>query len=355
MRDLLFDHLRSLTTEHGVFEHCLGRTPRVEHGFCADDAARALIAVCRSQHQLTDELHEVADVCLALLEQASLGGGRFRNRRAADGSWLDEGESDDAMGRTVWALGTAMSLSQHRGIAARATELFADAVAFRSPWPRATAFAAVGAAQAMQHPTLAGAAAGLLRDAARSLPRARTAPEWPWPEERLTYANAILPEALITVGCALGRTDLRHEGLLMLRWLLARETSPNGWLSTTAAGGHGLGDPRPAFDQQPIEAATLADACAAALGLTGDKLFADGVARCAGWFLGENDLGVTMFDVGSGAAFDGLTMEGPNTNCGAESAIAFITTMQHADRLASPFVTQWGAGRGGSAVREGLR
>ncbi len=355
MRDVLFDHLRSLTTEHGVFEHCRGRTPRIEHGYCADDAARALIAVCRSPQQRSDELHEVADVCLSLLEQASLGGGRFRNRRAADGSWLDGGESDDAMGRTVWALGTAVNLSRHRDIASRAADLLADAIAFRSSWPRATAFAVVGAAQALQHPTLAAASAALLRDAAKTLPRAQTAPHWPWPEERLTYANAILPEAMISLGCALGRTDLRHDGLVVLRWLLAHETSPNGWLSTTATGGHGPGDPRPAFDQQPIEAASLADACALALGLTGDKLYADGVARCAGWFLGENDLGVMMFDVDSGAAFDGLTAHGPNTNCGAESAIAFITTMQHADRLASPYVSRLGEDRGASTARQGLR
>ena len=87
--------------------------------------------------------------------------------------------------------------------------------------------------------------------------------QWPWPEPRLTYANATLPEAMIAAGSALDRPVLLQHGLDLLDWLLARETQ-QGHLSVTPVGGSGPDDEGPGFDQQPIEVAALADACARA-------------------------------------------------------------------------------------------
>ena len=51
------------------------------------------------------------------------------------------------------------------------------------------------------------------------------------------------------------------------------------------------------FDQQPIEVAAMADACARAYAVTGDSTWRDGVElRSVGWFLGANDVGVPMCD-----------------------------------------------------------
>ena len=44
----------------------------------------------------------------------------------------------------------------------------------------------------------------------------------------------------------------------------------------------------------------------------------------------ENDIGVPMWDPATGGGYDGLTLHGPNLNQGAESTLAFISTMQHA-------------------------
>ena len=85
---------------------------------------------------------------------------------------------------------------------------------------------------------------------------------WPWPEPRLSYANAALPEAMIAAGVALDRAQLREQGLDLLAWLLEHETV-DGHLSPTPMQGSAPGDPRPAFDQSPSEASALADACAA--------------------------------------------------------------------------------------------
>ena len=152
---------------------------------------------------------------------------------------------------------------------------------------------------------------------------------WIWPEERLTYANATLPEAMIAAGSALERPLLTAHGLELLEWLLARETR-EGHLSVTPAGGSGPDDEGPGFDQQPIEVAALADACARAETVDGDRQWVSGITAAANWFLGDNDNGVVMWDPGTGGAFDGLEETSANLNQGTESTLALISTLQHA-------------------------
>jgi len=70
------------------------------------------------------------------------------------------------------------------------------------------AFAALGAAAVLEvHPTNA-AARSLLVDVADTLLVARDDPAWPWPEVRLYYANALLPDAMVAVGVSLERPEL---------------------------------------------------------------------------------------------------------------------------------------------------
>ena len=100
---------------------------------------------------------------------------------------------------------------------------------------------------------------------------------------------------MIAAGVALGCESLVDEGLDLLAWLLGHETN-DGHLSVTPVGGSGPGDTRPAFDQQPIEVAALADACARAAALTSSDRWADGVASAVAWFLGDNDARAPMWD-----------------------------------------------------------
>jgi hypothetical protein len=103
----------------------------------------------------------------------------------------------------------------------------------------------------------------------------------------------------------------------------------------TPAGGWAAGEPRPGFDQQAIEVATLADACARAFDLTGERRWADAVVLAGGWFTGLNDIGVALYDERTGGCCDGLEAHGRNENQGAESTLALISTMQQVDRLAA--------------------
>jgi hypothetical protein len=115
--------------------------------------------------------------------------------------------------------------------------------------------------------------------------------DWPWPEARLAYDNARLPEARIAAGAVLGDAQLLTDGLHLLDWLVEVETRGDVF-SFTGQWGWGPGDARPGFDQQPIEAGAMADACARAYDVTGDERWVDVCLRAAEWFLGRNDTGV---------------------------------------------------------------
>ena len=102
-------------------------------------------------------------------------------------------------------------------------------------------------------------AASLLHDAADVLSSAPEPTHWLWPEARLTYANAVIPDALMAAGHAIDESQLVHYGLDLLSWLVTHE-SLEDHLSVTPSGGRAPNDTKPAFDQQPIEVSTIADA-----------------------------------------------------------------------------------------------
>jgi hypothetical protein len=328
-----FSHLISMTNEWGTFEHALFSDPRPEHGFCTDDMARVLVVATREPHP-DSAVRELAALSLNFVLRALDAEGKCRNRMNRYGSWEDVGTLDDCWGRSIWGLGSALSYSTDSVVREMSTRGLTRAMTQRSLWPRAMAFAALGAASVLGVDPDNACAYHLLSDAADGMTGFTDRPGWLWPESRLTYANAVLPEAMIAAGSALGRSDLERRGLDLLEWLVARETR-HGHLSVTPVGGSDSEDPIPGFDQQPIEAAALADACARALAVDGDQQWALGLAAATDWFLGRNDAGVLMWDPQTGGGFDGLQPSGANLNQGAESTLAFLSTMQHARRSAS--------------------
>jgi hypothetical protein len=324
-------HLARLTDDTGLFEHALGAVPRRTDGWCTDDNGRGLAVVSRSQEP---EAERLAATYLSFLAHAHEGGGRFRLRLAYDRRWTADPASDDANARALFGLAVAWA----RGSASlrwTAGKLFGEAAAFRSEHPRAMAHAAIGAAELVaadpDHPE----AWQILTDAARTLPRPSADEVWSWPAPRLTYGNALLPEALIATGEALGDDVLLADGLRLLEWLL-EEGSLGDHFSFAPTGGRGPGDPRPAFDQQPIEAATVAGACARAHEVTGDPVWLSWLDRAVSWVCGVNDAGVALLDITTGGGYDGLIPGGVNRNEGAESTLAVLTVLQIAHDLLPP-------------------
>lgn len=321
----VFDHLRRLTDSIGLHEHALGDVPRPEHGYCVDDAARALVLTCRAADPALDGLiRRYLDVVLSAIAPD----GRCHNRLGTDGQWQDDPDLGDWWGRAVWALGVAAA---HGPLWAREQALagFNQLAHQRSPWVRSMAYTCLGAAElintAPQARWLLVAAVSAVRSA-EAVRSPASAAEWAWPEPRLRYDNARLPEALLAAGSALNRPELVQAGLDQLRFLLAVETT-GGRLSVTPVGGRGPGEHGPAFDQQPIEVAGVADACGRAWRLTGDPNWLAGLRLAWAWFEGNNDAEIAMYDPDTGAGYDGLHPDGRNVNCGAESTIAALSTL----------------------------
>ena len=329
----VFDHLLRLTDRRGTFEHARLTEPLPEHGYCTDDVARVLVVATRDPGP-DRALNGLAGLALRFLNDAQAPSGGCRNRMDSNGSWTDEPALEDAWGRCVWGLGTAAAHSNVAWARQTAIVQFERAAQGRSPWPRAMAFAALGAAEFLAYDPGHGPARALITDYAASVAAPNADAEWPWPEPRLAYANAVLPEAMIAAGTALDDATLCQRGLDLLAWLLALETA-EGHLSPTPVGGRGPGDVRPGFDQQPVEVSTLADACTRAAAIDANPIWRDGVSAAAAWFLGDNDAGEPMWDPHTGGGYDGLHADGVNSNQGAESTLAVISTLQQTRRLST--------------------
>jgi hypothetical protein len=322
-----------MSDARGTFEHALLADPRPEHGYCTDDMARLLVVATR-QPEVDATAEHLAHLSVAFLAQALGPDGGFRNRMDQHGAWEDRPAREDAWGRSIWGLGSAVAHSHSAAVRRTAAELFVRAARGRSVWPRSMAFAALGAAELLAVRPDHAEARALLVDAADAMAAPVADLAWPWPEERLRYANAVVPEAMIAAGVTLGRPALRTQGLHLLAWLLDHETA-EGHLSVTPVGGAGRGDVPPGFDQQPIEVAALADACARAAAVdAGDShRWAEGVRAAVAWFLGDNDTHAVMGDAATGGGFDGLESHGVNLNQGTESTLALISTLQHGRRF----------------------
>jgi hypothetical protein len=196
------------------------------------------------------------------------------------------------------------------------------------------AYAALGAAEVLRADPRHAAARRLLADAVAVIGPLGADGNWPWPEPRLRYGSGALAEALIRAGDLLSESHVLNQGLQMLSFLMDTEVR-DGHLSVTPVGGRGGGDVGPGFDQQPIEVAAIADACAAGYAVTADDELLRGVRLAWSWFRGNNDGGVVMFDPSTGAGFDGLERTGRNENRGAESTLALLSTVQLARQFSA--------------------
>jgi hypothetical protein len=325
-----YDHLLSLTDGQGVFEHCSGRTPRIEHGYCVDDVARAWIVAERGIPHDPD-LDFVADTCSRFLAEATTEQGTVRNRRDVQGRWHGPANTADHWGRALWAWGSVLAETTDSTRREAAENGWQRAARQRSPFVRAMAFAGLGAGEVLRVRPYDSLAISLLVDAASMIPPIRSA-TWPWPEPRLTYANPVIPQVLMLAGHHTNDPELTQRGVDSLTWLTAVQKRGQH-LSVIPNSGWAYPQPLPDFDQQPIEVAALVEAALVAHQVTGDPIWQEVMTAGVTWFLGDNDTGAAMADPTDGAGFDGLTWTGHNLNAGAESTLAYLSVMQRARQV----------------------
>lgn len=315
-----YDHLLSLTDDTGVLEHSRYGVPRRNHGYTTDDVARALIVFTRAPD---DVASPVVPVLLSFLLDAIGSDGLVRNRLQYDRRWRDAPHTGDHHGRAIWALGVAASSVLRPDWREPAWAAFHDIRPPEGGHLRPYALAALGAADIWEENPGDPAASTIFDRAIERL----TVSSGSWHEPRLSYGNGRLPHALLRMGQVLDRRDLVDLGLDRLTWLVEVETSGSHY-SFTPVGGWSPGEPRPGFDQQPLEAAAMAGAVSTAWALTESPRWERALLRAVRWLLGDNDIGRPLLDPATGACRDGLTSDGVNENRGAESTIAAISVLQ---------------------------
>ena len=319
---LNFSHLISMSNSRGLFEHANFDKPRKEHGYCVDDVARAVILLERSETE-EPQLRDLLRIYFEFILAAQSRNGHFKNRCNVSGIWTTPAQMGDHWGHALWALGTIAHRENDRAMAETALNKFELSAHHRTHHLRPLIYASFGAAEILTFNPDHIPSQKLLRDTLKSIPRSADN-EWPWPEERLTYGNAAIPEFLMLAGHHLHDAKLLSQGLTLLKWLVDVETREDHFSVTPTNGWH-TGELRPGFDQQPIELAAMVDACATAFELTNDPEWLNVLKRGSDWFEGFNDLQVQMYEPMTGAGFDGLNPFWRNENQGAESTLSYLS------------------------------
>jgi len=321
----VIDHLARLTDDAGVFEHAIGLNPRRSSGYTTDDVARALVVAVRWPTPKLQPLKSMIDVYLAFLHDAITSSGTIRNRLSFDRRWQSE-LSADAHGRAIWGLAIAATESSEARVRRAALAALARLSPPRDVSLRPGVYAALGAATLVSRFPGDGLAIQIIESVSASLPAIGT-DGWIWPEPRLTYDNARVPECYLALAQVTGCDRLHRDGLRLLEWLAATELHGDHF-SFTPVGGRGPGDESPLFDQQPLEATAMADACLRAWHVTSDPRWLALANVAIAWFGGLNDARTPIYDPQTGAGHDGLTASGINANAGAESIISSLWALE---------------------------
>ncbi|MBU0760044.1 MAG: glycosyltransferase family 4 protein [Candidatus Omnitrophica bacterium] len=335
--DIKLDYLVRMTDSIGIFQHATFNVPNFSEGYCTDDNARALILTVLLENLGTInplKINDLASRYLGFVRYAwdpSIG--RFRNFLTFQRNWKEEVPSEDCHGRALWAIGTCIGQSKNEGFTQMSVEFFekalAPSVSFTSP--RAWAFILLGIHEYLQRfhgDRLARNCLQTLATRLHDLYKANSDAEWRWFESSLTYCDAKLPHALLLSGHDLNNEEMLKAGIEALKWLAKIQTSTRGHFQPVGTDGeYHRGGVKPVFDQQPIEAYATVSACLEAYRVTKDKMWYEKALNAFQWFLGSNDLGISLYDPVAGGCCDGLHINRVNCNQGAESTLSFLLSL----------------------------
>jgi glycosyltransferase involved in cell wall biosynthesis len=335
-------HFLSMCDDTGLFQHAVHSVPDRLHGYCVDDNARALLLACALNNPGEQRLPEILTARFAAFIQHAWNPDtqRFRNFMGFNRCWLESSGSEDSHGRTLWALGvcalTDASSSRRTWAAALFCEAMRSVESFSSP--RAWAFTLLGLdayCAALPDDALAARLRSVLAERLLLILRTVETNDWVWFEEGLAYDNARLPQALILTGLSTKTPTYVESGLRSLRWLVTQQTTAGGQFRPVGTEGFGETRRRPrAFDQQPLEATATISACFAAWRATHDSEWNVEAARVFAWFLGSNDLSVSLVDLETGSCRDGLHPDRPNENRGGESVVSYLLGLSEIRQIA---------------------
>ena len=239
----------------------------------------------------------------------------------------------DANGRAIWALGYLISMSDFMPIAmatdAEETLQIALLHIHNTYSTRAMAFIIKGL-YFRNLKIRSDHSLYLIKKLANRLVqmyRHEAEPEWQWFESYLTYANSILPEALLCAWLATGAVIYKEIAKSSFDFLLSKIFTKNSikvisnknWLkkgeqtSNAAIGG-----------EQPIDVAYTILMLNRFHDVYNDKEYKHKMEIAFNWFLGNNHLNRIIYNPCTGGCYDGLEENDVNLNQGAESTVSYL-------------------------------
>jgi len=356
---LKLNHIKKLTTDTGMLQFSNFSEPDISSGYTLDDNVRALIVVVTYLNQTRDQqVIRLAEIYLKFIEGIQRPDGKFDNFKNFEGELTPQNSQvnlEDSNGRAMWSLG--MTIANHHvlpdHLIVRAEKCWDKAFHFIDSItsPRAIAYIIKGLYQYHTvYPTLQiECKIKELADTLLSHYHINSSDNWYWFEDYMTYANNVLPEAMMYSYLVTNDERYKEIAIVTFDFLLShyfmkgelKVISNNGWFKKE--------NERAFYGEQPIEVVTTIVALDLFYEVTRNIKYKDQLDVAFSWFLGNNHLKQIMYNPVNGASYDGLEDKQININQGAESTLCFFKAQmimkKYADRVKTgniviePFIT----------------
>lgn len=331
------EHLKKLTTEFGIIQFAKSNQPDMDSGYTLDDNARALIALCM-HYELTGDEGDVNYIrtYLDFIKHCLQPEGYLLNYVDSEQRFTEQNSAAnlaDANGRAIWALGYLISrsallpaklIATAEGVMQRALH---RAEMMHST--RAMAFAIKGLYYYNREKKSPQNSALLKTLANRLVQMYRHEAEqsWQWYESYLTYANSILPEAMLCAWLETGDSIYKETAKASFDFLLSRTFNERGIKVISNKGWLHKGQeavPIAIGGEQPIDVAYSILALSRFYNEFKDEDYLRKMEIAFNWFLGDNHLHQIIYNPCTGGCYDGLEETYMNLNQGAESTLSYL-------------------------------
>ncbi|GAA4884217.1 glycosyltransferase family 4 protein [Flaviramulus aquimarinus] len=343
------NHIKKLTTNHGILQFSNFSQPDPNSGYTLDDNARALINMVMyySLYRKRSVLKYV-HIYLSFMERIQRKSGWFDNYMDYELQLTKKNKTinlEDANGRAVWSLGYVIS---HKDIlppalitrAKRCWDNIQDKIEGISS-PRAMAYTIKGLYHYFSEYSDNHIKIQIINFANKLLEhyKVNSEDEWQWYENYMTYANNILPEAMMYSYLVTNNKDYKKIALITFDFLLSqyfmkrqiKVISNRGWFKKK--------NEREFYGEQPIEVVTTIIALDLFYDVTKKRAYKNQLELAFSWFLGNNHLHQIMYNPENGASYDGLEDVHVNINQGAESTLCFFKAQMIMDKYARKMTT----------------
>ena len=330
MPDFNFKHLSNLTDQTGIIQHALFAMPNRKEGYCIDDNARALLfAVWACKQNKKDQIsHDLLLVYLSFIHYMQSEDGYFSNFLSYTKTDKENGGSEDSFGRTMMALGYLINEGPSHLLTRTAQGIFTKAYphVHKLTSLRGIANTIIGICQYIKYHYPEDRKREMvieLSDKMVAQYNDNKSSDWHWFEPILTYDNAMLPLALLNAYEVTQQEEYQAIAFESMAFLESKVFYNDTLRPIGNAGWHKRGGPIAQFDQQGIDAMAMVLFYQQAFRLTGEQVYLARMYKCYQWFLGDNDMRLSLYDSSTGGCADGLHIEGINLNQGAESTLAY--------------------------------